>query len=155
MQRSIDILTRLLSKAELRGNGCWEWVGHKYPDGYGQIVWDGKPWRTHRVSYTLFKGEITNEVVMHKCDNKLCLNPMHLEQGTISQNVRDAFARGLIIPVGCLGERCWRAKLTNEKVLDIRRRVDLGESVTSLAKEFGVRRSTIYKIKQRRRWAHI
>lgn len=45
-----------------------------------------------------FAFYITNlyfpEVVMHKCDNRICVNPHHLEGGTQKENMKDMVARG-------------------------------------------------------------
>lgn len=72
----------------------WKWKTKGYP-----IVYTGKKRGVvaYRVSYGLFKGEIPKGMcVMHRCDNKQCSNPEHLELGTNLQNVRDAHERGLV-----------------------------------------------------------
>lgn len=74
---------------------CWGWSGSTQ-NGYGLIIRSKRRFLAHRLSYALHKGVIPHGmVVMHKCDNKICTNPDHLELGTNSQNVSDAHARGL------------------------------------------------------------
>lgn len=53
------------------------------------------------------------------------------------------------------GERNPRAKLTTKQVYDILAGLDAGQSVTTLASMYGVHKSTISKIKNKKRWAHI
>jgi hypothetical protein len=74
---------------------CWDWVG-PVMGGYGKLKSLNKTVSIHRFSYLLHKGEIpTDMVVMHRCDNKICANPDHLETGTSIQNIKDAHKRGL------------------------------------------------------------
>lgn len=60
---------------------CWNWSGPRHK-GYGYL-WDKTRKRTikaHRYSYEYFKGPITSNLyVWHNCNNKLCINPNHLE----------------------------------------------------------------------------
>ena len=53
------------------------------------------------------------------------------------------------------GEDGSMAKLTELQVLDIRGRVEKGESKNRLAEEYGVNRTTIRNIVKRKLWAHI
>jgi hypothetical protein len=53
-----------------------------------------KTQKVHRVSYELAKGTIDEGLlVRHKCDNKQCCNPDHLELGTAIDNAADYFNR--------------------------------------------------------------
>lgn len=57
---------------------------------------------------------------------------------------------------GAVGERHHAAKLTDEKVCEIRRRYQEGERCfTTLAKSYGVKRYAIRDIVRRRTWRHI
>jgi hypothetical protein len=72
---------------------CWEWQGSRRGDGYGQFYVQGKHRAVHRFSFF-----ITNfywpSVVRHKCDNRCCVNPHHLEGGNQSDNMKDVLERG-------------------------------------------------------------
>jgi len=50
----------------------------------------GKTYKHHRVVYARSKGitisAIAGLVILHKCDNKLCVNPDHLMVGTQKDN---------------------------------------------------------------------
>jgi len=66
---------------------CWEWVGSLNSNGYGQFSFLNKTYKSHRMSYMLYKGYIPNDkVIDHLCGNRLCCNPEHLEATTIKEN---------------------------------------------------------------------
>lgn len=75
-------------------SGCWEWQKTLSSFGYGQMYWRGKQYRTHRLSYYLFKGELNGLDVCHSCDNKKCNNPDHLWLGTHRENMLDHIGKG-------------------------------------------------------------
>lgn len=84
--------------------------------------------------------------VLHKCDNKQCVNPEHLELGDSFKNMRDAKNRGRLHSVG---EDNRMSKLTWEKVREIRASK---LSQIKLAKLYGVNRQCILKIKNNKSW---
>lgn len=68
--------------------GCWEWGGNKHAAGYGVLNIDGHRRLAHRASYRYFRGEIPEGLVIdHKCRNRACVNPWHMEVVTIGENV--------------------------------------------------------------------
>ena len=76
--------------------GCWLWTGNLDRDGYGQLG-EGKrkKHKTHRLSYTLYKGIIPKgQGVHHTCDNPCCVNPHHLWTGTQTENMMDRHRKG-------------------------------------------------------------
>ncbi len=90
-----DIETRLFNKREINlKTKCWVWTGTIERSGYGQIGYHNKTWKVHRLSYSIFIDNIPdNLIVRHKCDNKKCFNPSHLELGTRKDNNLDTIAR--------------------------------------------------------------
>ena len=63
--------------------------------GYPILHYKDKTLPLHRLMHAIFKGPIPkNRVVMHTCDNKNCINPLHLKIGTIKDNNLDAFNKG-------------------------------------------------------------
>lgn len=85
--------------------GCWNWTGRVHTSGYGDVCHLARHFRSHRMSFFLTHGRwpSPNLCVLHKCDNRLCVNPAHLYEGTKKQNSRDALERG----------RHWPAKVAH------------------------------------------
>lgn len=109
-------------------SGCWEWQKTRGKDGYGRIYlrWLGRVESTHRASWVLYRGPIPEGFfVLHRCDNRACANPDHLWVGTHP-----------------------RARLSNDEAREIRRRVLAGERQVDLAREFGVDRQCVNRIKK-------
>ena len=72
---------------------CWEWQGSRRGDSYGQLYVAHKHRAAHRFSFFLANCYYP-PVVRHKCDNRVCVNPHHLEGGTQTDNMRDVVERG-------------------------------------------------------------
>lgn len=88
---------RLIEKVHFAESGCWEWIGKRFPNGYGQITWrfNGQPkcLLAHRLAYTLMVGPIPDGLVLdHLCRVKWCVNPDHLEPVAQRTNVMRGLA---------------------------------------------------------------
>lgn len=76
-------------------NNCWNWTGGTDSSGYGSFGYKGKTIASHRISYELFIGQIPDGLhILHKCDNRKCVNPEHLWVGTNNDNVQDRVKKG-------------------------------------------------------------
>jgi hypothetical protein len=69
---------------------CWICSWGKNGGGYPRISFAGTDYYTHRTAYLVFQGgDIPKGMdVHHKCGNKACVNPNHLELTTRSQHMR-------------------------------------------------------------------
>ena len=164
----IDTETRFWTKVDRRFavGACWEWLG-SMSGGYGQIQFQGKVERAHRVSYLLFVGPIADGLwVLHQCDNKKCVRPDHLRLGTREENAREAVERGRMATGDRNAARLYpervrrgvdqtNSKLTDDDVRAIRKRYSDGETQAALSKEYGIQASHISLIVTRRAWRHV
>lgn len=72
-----DLADRFLAKVWFKP-GCWEWVGSRRTDGYGQIRVGSRLVKAHQVAYELFVGPIPPGIeIDHTCRNHGCVR--HLE----------------------------------------------------------------------------
>ncbi len=122
---------------------CWTWLGRISPaTGYGKKQFHGKTLLAHRWVYEQLLGPIPEGLVInHKCRNRACVNPHHLEVTTTAGNCRDGAG----------------TKLTIEQVREIKARQDgrkWGEGAR-LARKFGVSSALIHDIWNGRAWMEI
>lgn len=145
-KRSAPIEDRFLCKVKIDDNGCWIWTGTLSAQGYGMIWKEDRNVPTHRESYKLFFGKLSDkDVVCHKCDVRACVNPDHLFVGDRGDNNRDMFEKKR----HRFGERSPHAKLSLEDVFAI---MASKETNTHLSKLYGVNQSTISRVRAGGRW---
>lgn len=161
---------RKVSKSVLP-NGCWEWTGSTYKNGYGRIGSGRRPSKdilVHRLSWKIhFESDPGDLDVCHTCDNRICVRPDHFFLGTSHDNHMDASRKGRL-PSGSLhhtklkperiirGEKRWTSKLTDAQVLEIRDRyVSSKVSQRSLGMEYNISQGAVGKIIRRECWQHL
>lgn len=151
---------------------CWEWSGPIEKQGYGIIFLDytlnGKRAQTkaHRYSYQKNIGAIPEGLcVMHTCDNRKCVNPVHLKVGTWADNNRDRSLKGRSgirtytdeqrkqYSERASGEKSHSAKLTADDVRFIRACTTMG--CMKLAEKFSVSSSIIKRIRNGKAWKSV
>jgi HNH endonuclease len=132
---------------------CWRWVGSVDSRGYGRLNIDNTPELAHRISWRLFCGEIPeHQHVLHKCHHPYCVNPEHLYVGDHQDNMNDKMDAGRHRYGVHHGMAHGMAKLTDDDVRMIRASAEQG---VRLAEQYGVSRTTIYDIRNRKIWQHI
>ncbi len=143
--------------------GCWIYTGAVNESGYG-IVGRGRRGegndRAHRVTYEHFVGPIPAGLfVCHHCDVPSCCNPQHLFLGTNDDNMADCWrkGRGSAPPRNphVVGEAHPGAKLTAEKVREMRALRRDGWTLQALADRFGVGDVTVHHVCRGNRWRHV
>lgn len=106
----------------------------------------------HRlVAQTFLSNPFIKPQVNHKNSNKLDNSVDNLEWVTAKENNQHSVIYGN----GSKGAQVWSAKLSDRKVINIKKRLQLGYSLTKLAKEYGVSKHSISKIKNNKTWKHI
>ncbi len=130
-----DPVVRFLQKTQQAASGCLEWTSVIHRDGYGKFYFEGQQAQTHRVAYRLFVGEIPKgKCVLHKCDNRKCVNVEHLYVGDHKQNVADMYARG---------RNVGRAKFGTALIEECKTRYSRGESQQAIADQLGLHQTTV------------
>lgn len=144
----------LLSENE---NGCLLWIGGTIKSNgregflYGRLKVDGTFVLAHRHAYQLKHSNIPRGMcVLHRCDTPLCCNYNHLFLGTHADNMRDMAEKNRAAKNN--GDSNGNSVLTVSDVLEIRLSE---ESYSTIARSFGVCKSTIHNIKTRKQWKHL
>ena len=115
-------------------------VGPKYEYAY-----------VHRLVCLAFHGEApVGCEVAHNDGERTNAAATNLRWDTRAGNLADTNKHG----TDHRGEKCWIAKLDDEAVRDIRRRVKT-QSQRSLAREYGVTQSAVWSIIAGRTWSHV
>lgn len=129
------------------------WRKRRDKHGYGRAKYAGKVISAHRLAWQLFRGTIPNGLcVLHSCDNRPCVKPAHLFLGTFLDNAKDRDKKGRTAK----GEKVGLAKLTENKVIEIRRVYSEGiVSQQYLAEKVGVHPSIVSDIIRRKTWKHL
>lgn len=140
-----------------KNNGCWDFQEVQRHTGYGKFHSNGKTWRAHRWMMWM-SGIISDKdprCVLHKCDNRKCVNPSHLYLGNRWMNAQDIKKRNRthLIRDPKLGSRNPQAKLNEAQVIEIKKLLKSGATGKILAKKFGVSAVTISQIKTGKVWA--
>ena len=134
-----EMLARNKWVVESRGfdTPCWVWKQGKTTAGYGE-TWDGKHVRyTHRVAWEAVHGQLAEGMTIHhRCEQRDCLNPVHMEALTRREH----------------NGKAGHGKLMPEDVAAIRKAFERGETNKALAAEYGVSPSMISFIRTGRRW---
>lgn len=152
------VIQAFWKKVALGGpDDCWNWTGGS-SRGYGKFQVRGTHIYAHRFSMELHSGKKVprGKLVLHRCDNGLCVNPKHLFLGTHRENSADMVRKGRSYkPKGSLNNN---AKLDEDKVRYIRSIRSIRNSRRNrgiVAKRFGVSRWLVCLVAAGRSWKHV
>lgn len=145
---------RFYSHVDARGEQeCWNWKGGKTSEGYGKFSVARDSLLAHRVAWQIANGRAPREGydIAHApviCHNPSCCNPSHLSEKTKSENQADRLIDG----TASRGEKNGSAKLSWEKVFQIRELGRKGVTQTARANIFEVSQATISLIDLNEIW---
>jgi hypothetical protein len=138
---------------------CWIWTGTKGSRGYGNFWYLGATQMAHHVSWWLAVGPIPDGLwILHHCDNRPCVRPSHLFDGTAQDNTDDMIAKGRHegVRLGRLPKPPRRSRrdgplhhlatLTTAQVEEVRALAESGLSQRQIGLRYGVRQGTISNI---------
>ncbi len=148
---------------------CWETTIAKDRDGYGKTHYKivGQPGYkftgAHRFVSMITTGLTipAGLVVMHKCDNPGCVNPDHLQVGTVQENNQDKLLKGRARAPR--GEQQARASISDstarlirsEAVVGWRVGYNNGSNITQVAKKYGVPKELVRRIARGELYRHV
>lgn len=159
LRKRIDVtvdrsaVARFWNRVE-RGDGCWRWTGSDRGNGYGCLKVNGQVVSAHVVSWLMHYHEIPDGcVIAHKCDNRNCVNPDHLEAISASQNNRDANER--LGRKYAKGAEVHSAVLSDEIIREIRSLMSEGLGYVRIARRLGLSKWTVKKVTAGKTWRHV
>jgi hypothetical protein len=100
----------------------------------------------------MFIGDIPDGMfVCHRCDNRHCVNPVHLFVGTPKDNSQDCAAKGRKPK----GEMSGNSKLTEGEVFFIKKAYSLGFRNSDVMFLIGISHNMATQIRNGRSWSHV
>ena len=122
-------------------DGCRPWRGSRSTKGYGlfRLMPCGPRIAAHRYAFASSNGPIpAGKIVCHRCDNPPCCNPDHLFAGTMSENTRDALAKGRFPQTHSVIRLRKSRRLDAGRVAELRQLAAAGWTGEGLGRRFGV-----------------
>ena len=124
---------------------CHVWQKATNAGGYGIVKLRGHVVLVHRYSFELANGPIADGLfVLHRCDNRRCVNPDHLFLGTNDDNIADMVCK----------DRQNR-KLSDVDVMEIRRLRSCGSELATIAELFGINPATVSEIARGKKYKRL
>lgn len=148
-------------------DGCWVWLSGQslgYPyigvRSSGEFVRH----RANRWFYDRYIGPLEDgDHVHHRCENKLCVNPMHLQLVSPAEHGRLHVGRSLALSddererrsLVMRGESSPSSKLTEQVVVAMRLDRLGGMTLKELSEKHGCSQSSVSNIVNMRSWKHV
>lgn len=131
--------------------GCTLHWGLPNAGGYVRIGIERKTYLVHRLAWIEEHGPIPDGLdVLHRCDTRACINPIHLFLGTQGDNNADRDAKGR--HVALRGESNGSAKLTDADAMAV---FLSSGTYQEIGDAFGISNVQVGNIKRKDQWKHI
>ena len=129
---------------------CKEYRGYKNNQGYGMAYINGHYISAHRASWILNNGcySMRSKIVLHRCNNRICINPDHLYLGTHKDNADDREKANHTAK----GTRNGQHKLNWVKVRSIRSLAKKGIQYYKIGHLHGVSDNVVSRIVRNKLW---
>jgi predicted XRE-type DNA-binding protein len=134
----------------IKSGKCWIWQGGVSPYGYGYVGYKGKVWQAHRLSWLLTFNK-KPKFLLHSCDNKLCVNTLHLSEGNHTQNMADMVNKSR----QARGERNGHSKLSESEAMEVIQMLKSKKQQKEIAAIFNIARPTVSSIATGKSWKHL
>lgn len=128
----------------------WLWQGKLSLNGYGKTKYKIE---SHRLAYMVYTNSNRlqrSQIVRHKCKEKSCVNPEHLELGDAKANAADRLRDG----TQTMGETHPLARISNQVAKCIKDSKGKG-TVKERSEQFGVTKNIVTHIDLGLTWKHI
>ena len=150
MRGKTPLADRFFKKVDSSGgvDACHLWTGAILKTGYGSIRSGGRALRSNRVAYELAHNTVLTEDQhgLHKCDNRKCVNPLHLFLGTPKTNSDDKHEKGRANP---------HKKFSDADIAAMKGLKSLGHTGRYIASVFGASEATVSMVTSGKRRKHL
>ncbi len=150
-----DLVKWIESQCIKSDSGCMLWQRQVGWGGYGIISLNDRNILVHRYIFEFYNNvKLPRDIqVCHSCDVRNCVNINHLFSGTAAVNAADRDAKGRNVVT--MGEDLPQSKLKVAQVIEIKKLLKSGESLSKIAKKYGVATMTIGAIRHGNNWKQV
>lgn len=133
-------------------NQCWHWTAYRDKDGYGTMRVGRLKRRAHRIAFAIGNNKhLSEEWILHRCDNPQCVNPDHLQVGTSQSNHFDMQQKKRIAK----GEKSGMSKLHSSDIPKIKKLRRDGFTWPAIGLAFNVSGTAVRLACLGQTWKHV
>jgi hypothetical protein len=137
----------------VESNGCWKCTSHKKSTSNGYVYIRQNHTLISKILYEQKFGKIKKKGVcmLHKCDNRWCINPDHFFLGSKADNCRDRTLKGR----QASGEQIAQHKLKEKDITYILQLKSNGQSYSKIANLYKVSKHCIWCVVKGITWKKV